>query len=148
MISRREVVTGGVLGSLSASALAEAGQGRATNRDSEGVANELANIKDELSKIKDVLDDGLRKSSLAHDAAISRLRDTFQVFLKANGKFPEFCEIGSDVFYTVYDWHVKHQQQINIMRLGESRMAIQFMFTQLVLRWEQNGNFIGIPYDR
>ena len=148
MISRREVVTGGMLGSLSAGALAEADQGRSANRDSEGVANELANIKDELSRIKDVLDDGLRKSSLGHDAAIGRLRETFQTFLKANGKFPEFCEIGSDVFYTIYDWHVKHQQPINIMRLGESRMAIQFMFTQLVLRWEQNGNYVGIPFDR
>jgi hypothetical protein len=146
-MSRREVVTGSVLGSLSTSAFAEAGQGR-SNRDSEDVVNELSNIKDELSKIKDVLDDGLRKSSLAHDAAIGRLRETYQKFLRANGKFPEFCEIGSDVFYTTYDWHVKHQQPINIIRLGESRMAIQFMFTQLILRWEQDGNYIGIPFDR
>ena len=146
MISRREMVTGGVLGSWSASALGEPSQGRA--RDAEDVANELSKIKDELSKIKEVLDDGLRKSSLAYDAAIAQLRGTFQTFLKANGKFPEFCEIGSDVFYTIYDWHVKHQQPINIIRLGESRMAIQFMFTQLILRWEQNGNYIGIPFDR
>ncbi len=146
MISRREVVTGGVLGSLLTGGSAEPGQ-RSQAQDAE-VKAALGDIKDELSKIKDVLDDGLRKSSLAHDAAIGRLRETFQVFLKANGKFPEFCEIGSDVFYTVYDWHVKHQQPINIMRLGDSRMAIQFMFTQLTLRWEQNGNFIGIPFDR
>ncbi|MEO8683091.1 MAG: hypothetical protein ABI665_28860 [Vicinamibacterales bacterium] len=148
MISRREVVTGGVLGSWSANALAEADQGRAANRDSEGVANELSNIKDELSKIKGVLDDGLLKSSLGHDAAIGLVRNAYRVFLRANGKFPEFCEIGSDVFYIIYDWHVKHQQPINIMRLGDNRMAIQFMFTQLILRWEQDGSFVGIPFDR
>ena len=35
------------------------------------------------------------------------------------------------------------QQQINISRIAEQRMAIQFMFTQLVLRWENESNYIG-----
>jgi hypothetical protein len=148
MISRREMVTAGVLGSLSTSAFGEPAQRRQASSDPDDLKGPLADIQDELSKIKDVLDDGLRKSSLAHDPAIGLLRNTFQKFLRANGKFPEFCEIGSDVFYIIYDWHVKHQQPINIMRLGESRMAIQFMFTQLILRWEQDGNYIGIPFDR
>ena len=52
------------------------------------------------------------------------------------------------MFYTIYDWHVKHQQQINIIRVGEQRMAIQYMFTQLILRWEQDPAYIGIPFDR
>ena len=146
MISRREMVTGGVFGALSAGRFAEDGQ--RTQTDDAGVRQALNNIDDELSKIRDVLDDGLKKSSLAYDADIGRLRNTFGTFLKANGKFPEFCEIGSGVFYTIYDWHVKHQQQINIIRVGEQRMAIQYMFTQLILRWEQDPNFIGIPFDR
>ena len=41
-------------------------------------------------------------------------------------------EIGVDVFYDVYDWHVRHQQQIQITRIAEQRLAIQFMFTQLI----------------
>lgn len=150
MISRREVVTAGVLGTLSASAFAEADQSRrsATNDDASNVVGGLSDIKDELADIKGILDDGLRKSSLAHDIAIGQLRNAFTIFLRANGKFPEFCEIGGDVFYTIYDWHVKHQQPIDIIRLAENRMAIRFMFTQLVLRWEQQPNFIGIPFDR
>ena len=52
------------------------------------------------------------------------------------------------MFYDVYGWHVRNQQQINISRIGEQRMAIQFMFTQLVLRIENESNYIGTPYDR
>lgn len=148
MISRREMVTAGVLGSLSTSAFAEADQGRGSANDDQEIKAGFRSLKDELSDIKAVLDDGLKKSSLDHDAYIGLLRKGFTTFLRANGKFPEFCEIGGDVFYLVYDWHVKHMQPITIVRLAENRMAIQFMFTQLVLRWEQQPNFIGIPFDR
>ena len=60
-----------------------------------------------------------------------------------SGKFPEYCDIGLDVFFDVYDWHVRHQQQIQISRIADQRMAIQFMFTQLILRWENAENYIG-----
>jgi hypothetical protein len=57
-------------------------------------------------------------------------------------------EIGVDVFYEVYDWHVRHQQQIQITRIAEQRFAIQWMFTQLILRYEQDPKYLGIPFDR
>ena len=145
MISRREMVTAGVLGTFSTAATAEDQRTSGQDADMRGALN---NIEEELARIRGVLDDGLRKSSLAYDPEIARLRSTFQTFVKANTKFPEFCEIGIGVFYTVYDWHIKHQQQINLIRVGENRMAIQYMFTQLILRWEQDPGYIGIPFDR
>lgn len=52
------------------------------------------------------------------------------------------------MFHDVYDWHVRQQQQIQITRIAEQRLAIQFMFTQLVLRWENGSNYVGTPFDR
>ena len=57
-------------------------------------------------------------------------------------------EIGTSLFYDVYDWHVRHAQQIQIIRLADQRFAIQFMFTQLIVRWEQDANYLGTPFDR
>jgi hypothetical protein len=68
--------------------------------------------------------------------------------IRSAGKFPDFLEIGVDVFYQVYDWHVRHNQQIQITRVAEQRFAIQWMFTQLILRWEQDPKYIGVPFDR
>jgi hypothetical protein len=42
---------------------------------------------------------------------------------------------------------VRHQQPLQISRQAGSRVAIVFMFTQLVLRPEQERTFIGVPYD-
>lgn len=146
MISRRDVVTAGVLGTLSTAAMAapedaQGGQGDA------GVQTMLSQIRGELQQIRSVLDDGMRKSSLSF-GGIAAIRDRLTTYLRSSGKFPDFCEIGTTYFYEVYDWHVKNGQQIQIVRMADQRFAIQFMFTQLVVRWEQDPSFIGIPYDR
>ncbi len=52
------------------------------------------------------------------------------------------------MFFDVYDWHVRMQQQIQISRLADQRMAIQFMFTQLILRWENAESYVSQAYDR
>jgi hypothetical protein len=79
---------------------------------------------------------------------IALVRDRFTTHMRSAGKFPDFMEIGLNVFYAVYDWHVRYNQQIQVTRIAEQRFAIQFMFTQLIVRWEQDPNFLGVPFDR
>ena len=146
MISRRDVVTAGVLGTLSTAAMAAPEEAQSAQGDA-AVAATLGQIRGELQQIRLVLDDGMRKSSLSH-GGIAAIRERLTTYLRTSGKFPDFCEIGTAFFYEVYDWHVRHAQQIQITRITEQRFAIQFMFTQLVVRYEQDPNFIGSPYDR
>lgn len=144
MISRREVVTAGVLGTLSSGVApvpAEAEQGDA------GVRQALLDIKKELEEIKGHLHTGMVASSLLN-GRVGLLNERIEKYLRSAGKFPEFCDIGTAVFYEIYDWHVTHQQQINVTRMADQRLMIQFMFTQLVLRWENDSNYIGAPFDR
>ena len=79
---------------------------------------------------------------------VGQVRSTIEKWTRASGKFPEYCEVGITVFYDVYDWHVRQQQQVQITRVAEQRIMILFMFTQLLVRWESDPNFIGLPYDR
>ena len=145
MFTRREVVTGGVLGTLSTAAPpAGAGQGAT---DAVALANGFQNIQRVLIDIKTVLDDSLRQPGLG-SGYIRPLRGAFDVFMRANGRFPAYCEVGTAVFYDAYDWHVRHAQPIQIARMADNRIAIQFMFTQLILRWENDASFIGVPFDR
>jgi hypothetical protein len=53
-----------------------------------------------------------------------------------------------DVFYDVYDWHVKHMQPLRVARVLEDRLSIGFMFTTLVLRYDLDPSHIGIPFNR
>lgn len=144
MISRREVVTAGVLGTLGASAApvpAEAMQDGAVIRAG------LNEIKEELADLNGNVQRGLLGSSL-DNGRVGLVKGRIETFLKSSGKFPEFCDIGTSVFYDIYEWHVKHQQQINVTRMADQRLMLQFMFTQLILRWENDSNYIGMPFDR
>ena len=70
------------------------------------------------------------------------------IWMKENGKFPEFIEVGTDVFYDIYDYHVKQRLPIPVNRLNDGRMTISFMYTQLLVRVDQAANFVGVPFDR
>jgi hypothetical protein len=46
------------------------------------------------------------------------LRDPIKAFLRTTGKFPDFLEVGIDVWQQVYDWHVRYQQPLMLGRTG------------------------------
>ena len=144
MISRREVVTAGVLGSLATSAAAAPAE---AVQDGPVIKAGLAEIQRELEVLNDQVRTGVIGSSL-DIGRVGTVKGRIETYLKSSGKFPEFCDIGTAVFFDIYEWHVKHQQQINITRLADQRLMIQFMFTQLILRWEQDSNYISSPYDK
>src|SRR5262245_60268367 len=142
MISRREVVTAGMLGTLgtaSPSAIAEIQQ------DVQAIKEGFKTVEDALRSLRSATDEGLRGNSMNY-GGVGSVSDKIKRFARLSGKFPDFCDIGLDIFYDVYDWHVRQQQQINIVRLSDQRIAIQFMFTQLILRWENEPNYVGTPY--
>jgi hypothetical protein len=144
MISRREMVTAGVLGTLATAGSADAAELQQEVQTLRAGFDALANTIDGL---KTAIDEGLRGNTMNY-GFVGSVRTKIEQYTKVTGRFPDYCDIGLSVFYDVYGWHVRNQQPINISRIGEQRMAIQFMFTQLVVRIENEGSYIGTPYDR
>ena len=142
MMNRRDMLAAGLLGSVAPSAEVEA-------QDASDVIlkNGLSGIDTSIDEFKNRVDDGLRGNSM-NFGGVALVKNELQRYLKQSGKFPEYCDIGVTIFFDVYDWHVRNQQQIQISRLADQRMAIQFMFTQLILRWENAENYISQAYDR
>jgi hypothetical protein len=143
MISRREVVTAGVLGTLatanpSAAAEIQAGEVQALK---EG----FKSLEDAINALRSSMDQGLRGNSM-NFGLVGQVRTAIEKYARPSGKFPEYCDIGLGVFYDVYDWHVRHNQQIQIARIADQRIMILFMFTQLIVRWENDSNYVGTPY--
>jgi hypothetical protein len=143
MISRREVVTAGVLGTLAGAGTAEA----AVTQEVEALKAGFKAIEDKLEDLQNSIDQGLRGNSM-NFGNIGAVKTKIEQYAKTGGKFPEYCEVGLTVFHDIYDWHVRNQQQIQITRIAEQRIALQFMFTQLILRWENDANYVGTPFDR
>jgi hypothetical protein len=143
MVHRRAVITGTVLGgalsALTESVEAAGGQSAAQDRlvqDRlvEEIARAVRSVRDEIE----------RQYTFWEIAAV---RDQLRTFLRANGKFPDFIEVGSDVWQQVYDWHVRFHQPIALGRTAEGRYTILLLATNVVMRPDMAAGFIGVPFE-
>jgi hypothetical protein len=141
MFARRDVMGGGLLTGLGAlmipkSAVAAEEQERGDQRI---VAEAIDKLRHEVIKAQEC--------TLGSCATVASIRAQQNVFLRANQKFPDFIDAGVEAWQAVYDWHVKNRQPITTTRLPDGRYGIAFMFTTIVLRYENTPNFIGLGYD-
>jgi hypothetical protein len=134
-MQRRKLIGGSVLGGAAA-LLGAAQQADAAQRDdAELIAAAIAEVRRVLERSLDV------------SPELNRIREQQRVFLKSNQKFPDFIEVGIDVWESVYDWHVRHQHPIAASRTADGRYVMTVMFTTLILRPDQVGGYIGYAFD-
>jgi hypothetical protein len=143
MFSRRRLIGSGVLGSVatvlsaaSAEPAATASQPSSNARDIDGdrVAAALDRLREQLRSEREF-------------GEIAPLREAQKLFLRQNGKMPDFIDVGSDLWFAAYDWHVRWQQPITIGRDPMGRTTLQLLQTALVLRPDSTANFVSLPYD-
>ena len=134
-MERRNLVGGGML-ATAAALIGSAEQASAAQADDgAAVARAVENLRAALVR------------TLAVSPELDRIREQQRVFLKSNQKFPDFLEVGIDVWENVYDWHVRHQQPIAATRTADGRYVMTVMFTTLILRPDQVNGYIGYGFD-
>lgn len=118
---------------------AEAGAADQGNQASE---RQTMEIVDALKEIRKAID-------APHGAFLEILpiRQKQMDYLRATNKFPDFIDVGLDVWFAVHDWHIKHLQQPVLGRDANGRYTISVMGTQLVMRPDLVPSFISAPYD-
>jgi len=79
---------------------------------------------------------------------ISRIRKAQKDYLIAHAKLPDAIEVGVNVWFDVYDWHIKWAQPLAMGRDANNRRTIALFETLIVLQIDQPPNFVGMPYDR
>lgn len=138
MVRRRELVSGGIVAGL-ATLTASRAEG-APALDDEQAARAITRLGEIFERHFDQVYPGKWRG-------IARVRHQQRTWMMATRKYPDFLEIGLDVWDNVYDWHVAYQQPLNVTRLADGRYAMAFMFTTLLLRPEQAPDFVGYPFD-
>ena len=144
MIRRRNLVTGGLLGGV----LGALGGGDDVEA-APAVAAGGADVTDQtIARIADAIT-GLRSEVQALKAfpEIAAVRDAQLTHLRANGKFPDYIEVGTTQWYAVHDWHIRWQQPLAISRDNLGRYTLVFSQTLLIMRTDATPTFIGVPYD-
>jgi hypothetical protein len=133
-MDRREMVGGGLVG---LTALFGADATATTQRPD---VDDAARAIEELRRVFE------RRFAPFFDE-LSEIRQQQRMFLKTSHKFPDFIEVGINVWDRLCDWHFIHQQPLTIVRRDDGRYALTFMSTTLVLRPDQADNYVGLAYD-
>jgi hypothetical protein len=143
MIDRRQLLTmGGILGALAPAR--EPGAGGESTAFGAGQSLSPQATQDIVNGLKDI------KSAIAAGPSFTEImavRTKQMEFVKAQGKFPDFIDVGIDVWYAVHDWHIRLQQQLIFGRDAVGRYTLMLGFTALVLRPDSIPSYISTPYD-
>jgi hypothetical protein len=143
MIPRRDLVTGGlvggVLGALSGGDDVEAAPAAAAGADVTDemvtrLVGAIAGLKTEIQSLKSFPE-------------ISPVRDAQLLYLRANGKFPDYLDVGTTVWFAVHDWHIRWQQPLTLGRDSLGRYTLLFGQTYLIMRLDAAAAYMGVPYD-
>ena len=142
MVRRRDMINSLALGGALSALAAPATIAAAAPNDAAQPTDRA--IEEVITAVKAVRDEIVHQSSFWEIAGV---RDQLRTFLRLNGKFPDYLEVGIDVWQQVYDWHVRFQQPITLGRTGDGRQTIALMTTVLVMRTDSAPGFIGMAYD-
>jgi len=138
MVERRDVIGGGLVAGLAAAFAPQAGA--QARRDPADDAAELK-VADAIDKLRQLIE---RQDD---SAEVAQIRAQQRTFLKANQKFPDYMDVGIDVWERMHDWHVRTRQPVNIIRTNDGRYGMRFGVTTLLLMPQQVGNYISWGYD-
>ncbi len=152
MLARRRMLGTTLFGGLLGSAIPASLSARSrTAADAEaGPSEQSAQMSDsQVTKIVDALKDVSRAIEAPPGAFVEILpiRQKQMDYLRSTNKFPDFIDVGLDVWFAVHDWHIRHMQQPALGRDANGRYTISVMGTQLVMRPDLVPTFISAPYE-
>ena len=136
MVERRNLVGGGLVAGITAMMAPEA-----------EAAAQRGDNTEALSRAVDDLRQTIQANYNNPWRVIAQVREQQRVWMRANFRYPDFIDIGIDIWEALYDWHVRFQQPLNVARMQDGRYVMTFMFTTFVMRPDQMPNYIGPPYE-
>ena len=138
MVQRRDLVGGGLVAGL-ASMVAPVAEADAGADDEQSTTA--------INRLRETFERQFDQIYSSRWRGVSRVREQQRTWLMSTRKYPDFIEIGIDVWDNIWDWHVVYQQPLNVTRVADGRYAMSFMFTTLLLRSDQKPDFVGYAFD-
>jgi hypothetical protein len=135
-MQRRDLVGGGIVAGLT-SMMVPAAEAAADDEQSTQAINRL----------RETFERHFEQVYSSKWRGVSRVREQQRTWMQATRKYPDFIEIGLEVWDNIWDWHVVYQQPLNVTRVADGRYAMSFMFTTLLLRPDQKPDFVGYAFD-
>jgi hypothetical protein len=135
-MQRRDLVGGGIVAGLTSMMVPPA----------EAAADDEQSTQ-AINRLRETLERHFEQVYSSRWRGVSRVRQQQRTWMQATRKYPDFIEIGLDVWDNIWDWHVVYQQPLNVTRVADGRYTMLFMFTTLLLRPDQTPDFVGYAFD-
>jgi len=138
MVQRRDLMSGGLVAGL-ASMMAPAASAEAVVDDEQSTQA--------INRFRETVERQFEQSYSSRWRGVTSVRQQQRTWLQATRKYPDFMEVGLNVWDNIWDWHVVYQQPLNVTRVADGRYGMSFMFTTLLLRPDVNPDFVGYAFD-
>ena len=145
-MERRAVVGGSLLASLSTLML-PAAVAEASAASASAATGDLEGVSDSIDQLRRTVERQFASVYSDKWQGVARIRQQQHTWMRSTQKYPDFIEVGLDVWDNIYDWHVVHQQPLNMTRTSDGRYTMVFMFTTLLLRPDQSADYVGFAFD-
>jgi len=142
MVKRRDLLGGGILGGILGGLAEEtADAGQVPQRQQQTVIEDFSGVVDAINNLEKEI---ARQNSFVD---IAPIREVQRNFLRVNSHMPNYIDVGAGLWLTLYDWHVRWQQPLNLSRDLLGRYTITYLGTMIVLRSEMPDQYLSVPYD-
>ena len=105
-----------------------------------------AGVQDDSGKLEEILSEvrALRHGPTPGAPDVETIRPGRRTYLETAAKFPEYLDVGIDVWKGLADWYVATRQPVDVGRLPDGRYFLPFVGTSVVLRPELPEGHVGI----
>ena len=140
-MERRAIVGGSLLAGLS-TLMSPAGAEAAA-----AAGTDLEGVSDSIDQLRRAVERQFANVYTDKWHGVARIRQQQHTWMRSTQKYPDFIEVGLDVWDNIYDWQVVHQHPVNMTRSSDGRYSMVFMFTTLLLRPDQAADYVGYAFD-
>lgn len=146
-MERRAVVGGSLLAGLS-TLMSPAALAAGTSAEAaSAAAGDLEGVSDSIDQLRLTVEHQFATVYTDKWQGVARVRQQQHTWMRSTQKYPDFIEVGLDIWDNIYDWHVVYQQPVNMTRTSDGRYTMVFMYTTLLLRPDQALDFVGFAFD-
>src|SRR5262245_15486117 len=126
MVERRSLVGSGLLAGLTTMMMPRDAEADVAAAQPDGI-----NVTEAIDTLRRTLEQQFENVYTSKWRGVSRIRQQQNAWIRSTQKYPDLIDVGVDVWDNIYDWHVTHQQPVNMTRTADGRYAMVFMFTTL-----------------
>ena len=150
MIPRRQLlglaIVGGAAGAVEATAAATPSpELQITDRSVEDIGRAIDSVQRAVQELRTTISSEAQAARSFGE--LRAIREAQREHLVITGKWPDYIEVGYNVWMSIHDWHIRWQQPMSMGRDTAGRFTLLLMGTALIMRTDQLPNYIGPAYD-